>query len=162
VISNVNSFAFLLDLPYELRKYVLNRKAVQLILPDGEKMNGFVESFMPAVDAVSQTQSIVIRVAITHPIPENLIAKVRIIKKEKSNAFSLPRSALLTDETQTEFWVMKMADSITAVKINVQKGIEAGGRVEILSPRFAQGDLILVTGNYGLPDTAKVKLERNQ
>ena len=162
VISNMNSFVFLLDLPYEFRQYVLNRKAVQLVLPDGEKLNGYVESFMPTVDAVSQTQSIVIRVASIHPIPENLIAKVRIIKKEKSNASSVPRSALLTDETQTEFWVMKMTDSMTAVKVAVQKGMETGGRVEILSPHFAPGDLILVTGNYGLPDTAKVKLERNQ
>jgi len=160
VISNMNSFAFLLDLPYELRQYVLNRKSVQVILPDGEKLNGTVESFMPTVDASSQTQSIVIRVAATHQIPENLIAKVRIIKSERMNAVSLPKHSLLTNETQNEFWVMKMTDSTTAVKVPVQKGIESGDRVEILSPRFSPGDMILVTGNYGLPDTAKVRLEK--
>jgi multidrug efflux pump subunit AcrA (membrane-fusion protein) len=159
VISNMNSFVFLLDLPYELRPFVLNRRTVQVVLPDGEKLNGSVESFMPSVDAASQTQPIVIRVAAGHPIPENLIARVRVVKKEKASAFSLPRSALLTDETQSEFWVMKMTDSSTAVKVPVQKGMESGGRVEILSPRFAAGDLILVSGNYGLPDTARVQLE---
>ena len=162
VISNMNSFAFLLDLPYEFRQYIVNRKSVELILPDGEKLNGSVESFMPTVDAASQTQSIIIRVASTHPIPENLIAKVRIIKNERMKASSLPRSALLTDETQTEFWVMKMTDSTTAVKVTVQKGIETSDRVEILSPQFSPGDLILVSGNYGLPDTAKVRIEKSK
>jgi multidrug efflux pump subunit AcrA (membrane-fusion protein) len=161
VISNMNSFAFLLDLPYELRQYVLNSKTVQVILPDGEKLNGTIGPFMPTVDAASQTQSIVIHVASSHPIPENLIAKVRIIKNERMNASSLPRSALLTDETQTEFWVMKMTDSSTAVKVPVQKGIETVDRVEILSPHFSQGDLILVSGNYGLRDTAKVRIEKS-
>jgi multidrug efflux pump subunit AcrA (membrane-fusion protein) len=160
VISNMNSFVFLLDLPYELQQYVLNRKPVQVILPGGEKLDGYVESFLPTVDAASQTQSIVIRVASSHTIPENLIAKVRIIKNKKINAISLPRSALLTNETQNEFWVMKMTDSTTAVKVPVQKGIETADRVEIISPRFNPGDAILVSGNYGLPDTAKVKLEQ--
>lgn len=160
VISNMNSFVFLLDLPYELRQYVLNRKPVQVILPGGEKLGGYVESFLPTVDAASQTQSIVIRVVSAQTIPENLIAKVRIIKNERTNAISLPRSALLTNETQNEFWVMKMTDSTTAVKVHVQKGIETTDRVEIISPHFDPGDMILISGNYGLADTAKVKLEQ--
>ncbi len=161
VISNMNSFAFLLDLPYEYRKYINNKKFVDLTLPDGEKLKGTVESSMPTVDAASQTQSIIIRVSSTHPIPENLIAKVRIIKNERLNAQSLPRSALLTDETQTLFWVMKMTDSTTAVKVPVQKGMETSDRIEILSPQFNPGDLIIVSGNYGLPDTAKVRIENS-
>jgi len=156
VISNMSSFVFLLDLPYELRQYVVNGRTVQLVLPDGEKLVGNIGSFMPMVDAASQTQSIVIHVSSRHPIPENLIAKVRIVKRQRSNAISLPKTAILTDETQSEFWVMKMTDSATAVKVPIQKGIEAGGRVEILSPRFLPTDMILVSGNYGLQDTARV------
>jgi hypothetical protein len=30
--------------------------------------------------------------------------------------------------------------------------------VEILTPKFAKDDKIVVTGNYGLNDTAKVKI----
>jgi hypothetical protein len=73
----------------------------------------------------------------------------------------LPRSALLTDETESNFWVMKMIDSATAVKVPVKKGFETVDRVEVLSPIFDPDDKILVTGNYGLPDTAKVKVETN-
>ena len=63
---------------------------------------------------------------------------------------------MLTDEVQGEFWVMKLIDSVTAVKVPVKKGLENGSNVEILSPVFSINDKILLTGNYGLTDTAKV------
>src|SRR5258708_39935164 len=80
VISDRNSFVFLLDLPYELRPAVLNRRTVELILPDGEKLTGTIGNVMPTVDSASQTQNVVIRVNTSHAIPENLIAKVRVLK----------------------------------------------------------------------------------
>jgi multidrug efflux pump subunit AcrA (membrane-fusion protein) len=158
VISDRNSFVFLLQLPYELRPYVLGQRMVGLVLPDGEKLNGTIGPVMPTVDSASQTQNVVIRVNPPHAIPENLIAKVRITKSLRNSTQSLPRAAVLTDETESDFWVMKLIDSSTAVKVPVKKGIETTDRVEILSPVFSPSDRILISGNYGLPDTAKVKV----
>ena len=158
VISDMNSFAFLLDLPYELRPYMQNKKTVDLILPDGEKLIGTVAGSLPSVDPASQTQSIFIKVNAGHAIPENLIAKVRIIKSLKNNTVSLPKAAVLTDETQSAYWIMKMTDSNTAVKVPVTKGIETRDRIEILTPPLSAQDRVLLTGNYGLADTAKVKI----
>ena len=158
VISDRNSFVFLLDLPYELRPYVLRQRTVDLLLPDGEKLTATLGPVMPTVDSVSQTQNVVLRVNPPHAIPENLIAKVRILKTARNSTQSLPKAALLTDETESDFWVMKLIDSATAVKVPVKKGIETKDKVEILSPVFSPADRILVTGNYGLPDTAKVKV----
>jgi multidrug efflux pump subunit AcrA (membrane-fusion protein) len=159
VISDRSSFVFLLNLPYELRPYVLGKRSVELLLPDGTKLNGAIGPVMPTVDSASQTQNVVIRVATSAAIPENLIAKVRVLKTVRPNTQSLPKDAVLTDETESNFWVMKLMDSSTAVKVPVKKGIETRDKVEILSPQFAKDDKILVTGNYGLPDTAKVKVE---
>src|SRR6185437_10593684 len=160
VISDRSSFVFLLDLPYELRPSVLNKKTVELDLPDGTKLTGEIGPTMPTVDSASQTQNVVIRVPNAGSIPENLIAKVKILRSQKGgDVQSVPKSALLTDETESNFWVMRLIDSVTAVKVPVKKGIETTDRVEILQPAFAPGDKILVTGNYGLPDTAKVKVE---
>ncbi|MCW3118637.1 MAG: HlyD family efflux transporter periplasmic adaptor subunit, partial [Chitinophagaceae bacterium] len=64
----------------------------------------------------------------------------------------------LSDESQTNFWVMKMMDSVTAVKVPVTTGMESDGKVEIMKPLFTTGDQILISGNYGLADTAKVKI----
>lgn len=161
VISDRNSFVFLLNLPYELRPAILGKKTANLILPDGTRLQGSIGPLMPTVDSASQTQNVVIRVNTSMAIPENLIAKVRILRTARPSAQSLPKSALLTDETESDFWVMKLIDSATAVKVPVKKGIETADRVEVLSPMFAPGDKILTTGNYGLPDTAKVKVEPN-
>jgi hypothetical protein len=42
----------------------------------------------------------------------------------------------------------------------VKKGIETGDKVEIIQPSFDMNERFLVSGNYGLPDTAKVILKK--
>lgn len=158
VINDESSFAFLLQVPYELRNLVKVGYEIPLTLPDGEKLNGRVSSLMPSVDTTSQTQGVVVKVNSSHPIPENLVAKARITKTAKPNTTSLPKSAILANETQTDFWVMKLINDTMAVKVPVTKGIETADRIEIVSPRFSPNDKIIVTGNYGLADTAKIKI----
>jgi len=158
VISDENSFVFLLNAPYELKQYVGNNTTVELTLPDNTKLKGTITSAMPSVDPASQTQNIVIKIPDAGKIPENLIAKVKIMKSNKANTISLPKAAILTNDVQSDFWIMEMTDSNTAVKVPVKKGMETKERVEILEPKFAPTDKILLTGNYGLPDTAKVKI----
>lgn len=157
-VSDLNSLVFLLELPYELKPYLPKNKQVVLNLPDGQKLTGTITKPMPMVDPVSQTQPYIIKVSQTIVIPENLIAKVSFIKNQKNNAMSLPKEAVVTNETQSEFWIMKMTDSITAMKVLVTKGIETSDQVEILSPKLKLTDIILLTGNYGLPDTATVTI----
>ncbi|HEY5325481.1 MAG TPA: HlyD family efflux transporter periplasmic adaptor subunit [Mucilaginibacter sp.] len=158
VISDRSSFVFLMQLPYELRQYVKTGQNVNLTLPGGIKIAGTVKLFMPTVDTVAQTQGVVIQINQGMQIPENLVAKARIVKSSKNNAQSLPKSAILANETQTEFWVVKLINPSTAVKVPVKEGIQSGDRVEILSPKFSAKDKIVISGNYGLPDTAKVKI----
>ncbi len=155
-ITDTKSFVFLLDLPYELKPFLPNNNSLKLKLPDGTVLDGYVASAMPTMDAVSQTQNYIIKVNTDKQIPENLIAKVSLIKRTKSNTTSLPKAAVLSDEVQSEFWIMKMIDSVTAVKVPVRKGLETMDHVEILSPVLSATDKILLTGNYGLTDTAKV------
>lgn len=161
VVSDAKSFGFLLNLPYELRAYMQQNKTVDLELPDKTHLKGVVASIMPTVDSVAQTQGVLIKVNSSTPIPTNLIAKVHIVKSARSNVVSLPKEAVLADEAQTNFWVMKMIDSVTAVKTPVVKGMESGDKVEIIRPVFTVNDKIVLVGNYGLPDTAKVKIVNN-
>jgi multidrug efflux pump subunit AcrA (membrane-fusion protein) len=158
VISDRSSFAFIMQLPYEMRTTVKLNQDVQLTLPGGEKVDGKVTSFMPAVDTASQTQGVVIKINTDKQIPENLVAKARIVRTQIQNATSLPKAAVLSNDTQTEFWVMKIINPTTAVKVPVKTGLEVGDRIQIISPKFSKDDHIVVTGNYGLTDTAKVKI----
>jgi len=156
VIANLNSFVFLMDLPYELSAIVKNQKALEITLPDGQKLSGKVGSAMPLVDSASQTQRIIIQVKTQQLVPEGLIAKVKLVKSESLNPIALPKESVLANETQDEFWVMKLINDTTAVKVNIQKGLETGGYVEIKSPLFKPTDRFILTGNYGLPDPAKI------
>lgn len=158
VISNQNSLVFLLDLPYELHGTVDNGKILEVTLPDGEKLRGKVVSALSAVDSLAQTQRMVIKVDASHAIPENLIGKVRVVKSAVSNVQTLPKAAVLTNETEDAFWVMKMINDSTAVKVTVKKGMEDGKSIQILSPVFNPSDRLITIGNYGLADTAKVKI----
>lgn len=159
IINDSKSFAFILDLPYELTPYLKLSKTIQVLLPDNTQLNAVVERAMPTVDAASQTQSYILSINSSNMIPENLVAKVLLIKSVKQAANSVPKSAVLADETQEHFWVMKMLNDTTAVKTIIQKGIESNDNVEILSPEFSESDRILISGNYGLPDTAAVRIQ---
>ena len=160
-ITDTKNFVFLLNLPYELKPFLPYNKTLQLHLPDGTSLDGTIEGEMPTVDAVSQTQSYMIKVNTEKSIPENLLAKVYFVKNAKSHITSLPKEAVLTDEVQGNFWVMKLKDSTTAIKVPVKKGMETKDRVEIISPALSSTENILLTGNYGLPDTAKIKIITN-
>lgn len=156
VISDSKSFVFVMNVPYEDKPYVSIGKKVDVILPDQERLQGSISSAMPMIDSISQTQSYSVKVITPHSIPQNLVAKVRIVKVSKTSAATLPRKSVLSDETQTEYWVMKMINDTTAVKIPVKTGIEVGDTIEIVSPDFSPKDRILLSGNYGLSDTALV------
>lgn len=158
LISNQNSLVFLLDLPYELRAILSQNKSLELELPDGEKLKGFASGVLPAIDSASQTQRVIIKVNPTHSIPEGLIAKVRLIKSGRSEVRALPKLAILANETEDEFWIMKLINDSTAVKVVVSPGIQNDQFVEVLKPALNLKDRIVVVGNYGLGDTAKVKV----
>ncbi len=160
VINSLNSFVFLMNLPYAWNGMVQKNQRVELMLPDGSRLPGLLSSKMPSVDSASQSQVIIIKVNISKPIPQNLIATVRVPKETRMNAQTLPKSAVLSDESQSHFWVMKLIDSVTAAKVEIKRGLEWKDRIEILSPVFSKNDQIVVSGNYGLPDTARVIIEK--
>ncbi|MEO6758950.1 MAG: efflux RND transporter periplasmic adaptor subunit, partial [Saprospiraceae bacterium] len=133
VISDARSFAFVLDLPFELRRYLPLNRTVDLVLPDSSRLRATVASAMPTVDPASQTQRFVLKVPNVRAsanLPENLIARVLWVTSVQAKAVSLPKAAVLTNEMQSEWWVMQLLNDSTAVKVPIRKGIEAGDQVE--------------------------------
>jgi len=157
-IASRNSFAFIMQVPFDLINNIKLHAPVTLQLPDNRMITGNVISEMPSVDSLSQTQAYLIRVDPSLHLPQNMIAKVKIVSQLAQNTQVVPKEAVLSDESESEFWVMKLINDSTAVKVNVKKGIEDSQHVQILSPRFSPGTRLLNSGNYGLPDTAIVIL----
>ncbi len=158
-ITDKKSFAFLLDLPYELKPYLSSNKTVELHLPDSTVLIGTVQAGLPTLDSVAQTQRFVIKVQTNKLIPENLVAKVHLLKTQHQNVLSLPKPAVLSDEEQSNFWIMELLNDSTAVKVPIKKGLETNTNVEITEPSLGDSDRIVLTGNYGLSDTAKIAIQ---
>lgn len=156
VISEQNSLVFILDTPFEYVKYVEKNRSCKIQLPDNQMINGNITGKLPEMDTQAQTVKYVIRPFFAGLLPANLNAVVSIVKSSRSKAAVLPKEAVLGNETQTEFWIMKLINDSTAIKVPVTKGFENNEEVEITGPEFLQSDRIVLTGSYGLPDTARV------
>ncbi|QKG58610.1 HlyD family efflux transporter periplasmic adaptor subunit [Hymenobacter sp. BRD128] len=156
-----NRFGFLLDVPVTQLRYVHTGQSCRIKLPDGRVLPGRVTQELATGDATLQTQRYTVRPTGPVPdLPENLAVQVELDRTAPHLTPTLPRAALLTDETQTEFWVMRLLNDSTAVKVPVTVGNQQTDRVEIKSPTFTSRDKILFSGNYGLDDTAAVKVQR--
>jgi biotin carboxyl carrier protein len=156
IISEQNSLVFILETPFEFVKFVDKSTTCKIQLPDNQSINGSITGKLPEMDTQAQTVRYVIRPVFSGRLPANLNAVVSIIKSSRTKAAVLPKSAVLGNEIQTEFWVMKLINDTTAIKIPVKKGFENNEEVEITDPEFVRTDRIVLTGSYGLPDTARV------
>ena len=157
-IAVPESFVFILDIPFELSGSLKLNTGCEIILPDDHSVEGRVKSRFPSMTGSSQTERFIIKLNKSLILPENLIAKVRIIKESLDKAASLPKSSILSDETMKTFWVMKLINDTTAVKVTVATGISDKDNVQIRMPVFKDSDRFLTSGNYGLGDTAIVRV----
>lgn len=157
-VSEQNSLVFILEVPFELDSYVEKNRRCTVNLPDGSKIPASVTGKLPEMNMETQTLRYIIKPDVTRLLPGNLIASVDLVKSTKDKAIVLPKQAVLGNETQTEFWVMKLINDSTAVKVVVEKGFENNDEIEIAEPQLLESDRILVTGNYGLPDTARISI----
>jgi hypothetical protein len=155
-IAVPGSLVFLLEVPYELTDYMRINTNCEILLPDNKKIPATIKSRLPMISGSSQTQKFIIQPTLAMNLPENLIAKIRIIRKVSQKAQILPKTSVLTDEVMKAFWVMKMINDSTAVKVPVKTGISQGDNIEISDPVFNSADRFLNSSNYGLGDTARV------
>jgi len=159
-VSDQNSLVFILEVPFELDRYVEKNRDCSILLPDNRKIKGIITGKLAEMDMLSQTVKYVVKPLESSLLPANLIASIKLIKSSKDNAAVLPKEAVLGNETQTDFWVMKLINDTTAIKISVIKGFENNEEVEITDPKFLISDRFVLTGNYGLPDTAIIVVKK--
>jgi hypothetical protein len=87
-----------------------------------------------------------------------MMVQVAVSIKKNSAKQILPKSCVAADEMMKDFWVMKLTNDSTAVKVPVKLGDKNETSVEIVSPVFKKTDKIISEGNYGMPDTALIQV----
>ncbi len=159
-VNDASSFGFVMDVPFEYLNLLKKEKSILLTLPDGTHTTGIIAKVMPSADPISQTVKVLVKVA-NKNIPENLIATVSFVKN-KSFGLSVPKAAVVSDETQSSFWVMKLINDSTAVRTDFEKGLENNKWTQVVSGNIVTGDRIIISGNFGLGDTALVNIQNER
>jgi hypothetical protein len=155
-IAESSALAFAVNVPFEFTAFAKAGTKCTLVLPDNSKHPATFRTPLTTMNALAQTQTILAKSDETMFLPENLIVKVLVNKNVETKTQVLPKACVLTDEMMETFWVMKLLNDSTAVKILITPGIRNRESVEITEPLFNVDDKFLITGNYGLPDTARV------
>jgi hypothetical protein len=158
IVDN-NDLMVQLNVPFEYNSLIKAGKKCMIILPDRSSLDGIVYKVLQVIDAANQTQSILIRPGNHKRLPENLNLNMVFIQEEHKLTNLVSRNSLMTNETQSEFWVMKIIGDTLAVKIPVIKGIENDSVAEITTPMLNINDLVISEGAYGLSDSTVVKIE---
>ena len=157
-VSESDDVMIQLNLPFEFNSLVKKGTRCRLVLDENTKFEGIVYQILPTVDEANQTQQILIKPLTNKKLPENLNLAVEILKARHNNSCLISRDAVMTNETQSKFWVMKVVNNKLAIKVPFRKGIENDNMVEALSSGLTNADRVITEGAYGLNDSTVVKV----
>jgi multidrug efflux pump subunit AcrA (membrane-fusion protein) len=159
-IAQSNDLAFQVNVPYEFLRYIKPGKICTVVLPDNSEHHVTITTPLSAMNMTAQTQSVLAKTAEEIFLPENLIVKVLVSKTNDNTKQVLPKSCVQSDEMMKNFWIMKLINDSSAIKVPVTIGNRNQTDVEIISPQFDSSDRIILNGSYGLSDTAFVRIEK--
>lgn len=114
-LVDLSSLVINLSLPFESTDDIKEGTACTVHFSNGISCNGRVEKVLPVADIQTQTQDYLIKINYDGKLPENLSVTVQFpVGSKLSESEVLSRKAVLSNETQTEFWVMKLINDSTA------------------------------------------------
>lgn len=155
-MAEAGSLVFEINVPYEQLESVQRGSRCILELPDGKRLRATVQATLATMDEASQSEKIVATAADAPFLPEGMNVKAVFISASTTDsAMLLPKSAVQSDETLTSYWVMKLIDDSTAIKVPVETGNSTADSIEVRG-RLTPADSIILTGGYALPDSSKI------
>lgn len=161
-VAEIESLVFEIHVPYEQQRYAHSGSKCMLELPDGTRLAATVHTSLATMNTVSQSERVIARAKAPF-LPEGMNVKaIFSVSDSSSERMILPKSTVQSNETLTEYWVMKLADDSTAVRVPVAIGNSNASEIEIESDALSPQDCIILTGGYGLEDGAKVVVTKEE
>ncbi|HLX13570.1 MAG TPA: efflux RND transporter periplasmic adaptor subunit [Bacteroidota bacterium] len=123
--------------------------------------DGIVHRIEPLVNPADQTARVqIVFSGSGSDLSGSLFGDVSIIVGHRQKILLVPASAVLhDDENNTTGIVLVGADSL-AHKIDIAVGAKRDSLVEITAAGIAEGNLVIVQGQYGLQDSTRVRVVR--
>lgn len=159
-IVETGDFVIQMNVPFQYNALIKRNMKCKIILPDNTSLDGYVNRILPVINMTTQTQDVLIKPSSGRPLPENLNLIVQFINEKHTGSLLVVKGAVMSNEIQSEFWVMKISGGNLAVKVPVIRGIENDTIVEVSSPVLKINDLLISDGAYGLADSTIVKIEK--
>lgn len=161
-VAEIESLVFEIHVPYEQQRYAHRGSKCRLELPDGTRLAATVQAPLATMNTVSQSERVIARAKAPF-LPEGMHVKAVFSESgSSSEGMILPKSAVQSDETLTKYWVMKLADDSTAVRVPVAIGNSNASEIEIESDALSPQDRIILTGGYGLEEGARVVVTKEE
>lgn len=126
----------------------------------GKEFEAKLTIISPVVDSTSRAVAVEFYANNTKGLLKSgMFAKVDITLSEKTNAVSVSKQSVYTDEETNETYVfVPSSDGKTAVRRNVKTGFINSNHLEV-SEGLSAGEQVL-TFTYGLKDGSKIELEK--
>ena len=116
-----------------------------------------IVAVLPSVDPATDNGTVRIRIKNTgHLLKLGMFVSVDLPLRESAKGLVVPRQAVYPDEAGAPHVYKISGDE--AEFVLVQLGVQAKDQVQILSG-IAEGDKIILTGGYGLPEKTKVRVK---
>ncbi len=131
----------------------------EIVVPGaGEPVKARVSLVSPAVDPSSTTIEIWFEAAKPNPaLRPGMTAQVNAIAKTSKDALVVPASAVFKNADGNEYVLLAGGDG-RAHQQTVKTGIRNAESVQI-TEGLKEGDLVITSGGYGVPDNTRIKIE---
>jgi hypothetical protein len=155
-----NSLAAVTYVPFNQTSLIKKNSPCTVEIPGRRNVNAHFGKQLFTADNITQTQPYIVPLPSNLNLSGNMNLLVRFKEKEIHDGIFVPRKAVLTNEEENTFWLMKMTNDTTAIKIPVNIGWQGENLIQILSGNIQTTDKVITEGAYGLPDTAYVKIAK--
>lgn len=162
VVANLSRLQLKISLPGDVVALVHRGQPLTFTVGglEGRVFRTSIETVAPSVDAATGTVPALALVANSgRLLRDDTLARVQIVTERRENVLLVPRAALLSDPDTGKSSVVTVGDDNAAHVVPVQTGLSVGGQVEIVSG-VTEGQRMIISGQYGLPDGAKVQVQR--
>jgi len=153
-----NSMRLIAYIPVEKSAMIEKLKTCKLILPDGSSIGGRISGKLSAAQSLDQTEAYIIEPSRPISLAENINLSVQFIAEQIPEALFVPENAIMGNEEQTNFWVMKLMNDSTCIKVPVEKGLEMDSLIQLIGTSLTTADRVISEGGYGLADSAMVQV----
>lgn len=155
------SIVFAADVPSALLNRIRIGQRAHIRFTGLQPLQGTVDRIEPLVNSNDQAGRVKILLAPSAEILKgSLFGEVSIVTGEKRDAFLVPKAALLVDDENNITSVMVAGADSLAHRVNVRVTWKSDSMAAITGHSITAATTIIIEGNYGLPDSTKIRVQR--